>query len=317
MSGYAVIWIGLGSVAVFAFVALLLAVLPGAKAQPSRSLAAVLAADQSTPVVFDSRPDAVPMLSSLLSRTTWQRSMQIKIVRAGLLLRPSELIAISVTAALLGLVGGFVVGRVMGALLGAILLGLAPLLYIAVREEQRRRALMHQLPDVVDLMAASLRAGHGFSQALKTVSEQGAPPFADEARRSVDELGLGLSLEQALDRMVVRTNQGDIELMCTAVQIQSRTGGNLAEILRTLGEVIRERIRLHGEIAALTAEGRLSGVILVVLPIALGLLLEFVISPGWLQPLFSDPIGHIIFGGGVVAMLVGIVVIRQMLQMDV
>jgi tight adherence protein B len=317
MNWYALIWVLLGSASVFALVALLLAVLSGARAQPSRSLAGVLAAEEATPVVFDSRPDAVPALSRVLSRTNLQRGIQVKIVRAGLLLRPSELIAISATGAMLGLAAGFAARGLLGALLGALVLGLAPWLYIAAREDQRKRALMYQLPDVVDLLAASLQAGHGFSQALKTVSEQGAAPFADEARRSVDELGLGLSLEQALDRMVVRTNQGDIELMCTAVQIQSRTGGNLAEILRTLGEVIRERIRLHGEIAALTAEGRLSGAILLVLPIALGLLLHLVVSPGWLQPLFSDPIGNLILGCGVVAMLVGMVVIRQMLQMDV
>lgn len=312
----AIIWSFLAACAVFLAVAIVLALTSQAKTPADRSLADLLAKSDAEPIDLDTRPDPIPTLSRVLSRTPLQRRIQLAIIRAGLLLRPSELLTISLLGAVLGVSLGFVVRGLPGAALGVLALSLAPWLVIAARQQSRRQALVQQLSDALDLICSGLRAGHGFSEALKTVSEQIAPPFADEARRVVDELGLGLSLDQALDRMIVRTNQPDVELMCTAVQIQTRTGGNLAEVLQTIAGVIRQRTRLRGEVAALTAEGRFTALILLLLPWAMALAMGH-LSPGWLEPLFSDIIGNVILGGGVLAYVGGAYTLHKMLQVDI
>jgi tight adherence protein B len=303
------------SATVFLAVASVLALTAKAKAPVGRSLADLLAKSDAEPIDLDTRPDPIPTLSRVLSRTPLQRRIQLAIIRAGLLLRPSELLTITFSGAILGAAIGFVLRDSLGAALGLLALSLAPWVSIAVRQGNRKKALVAQLSDALDLICSGLRAGHGFSEALKTVSEQMSPPFAEEARRVVDELGLGLSLEQALDRMIVRTDQPDVELMCTAVQIQIRTGGNLAEVLQTIAQVIRERTRLRGEVAALTAEGRFTALILLVLPWGLALAMSQM-SPGWLQPLFKDIMGNLILGAGIVAYVGGAYVLHKMLQID-
>jgi tight adherence protein B len=312
----AIIWAFLAACTVFLTVAFVLALTSQAKAPADRSLADLLAKSDAEPIDLDTRPDPIPTLSRVLSRTPLQRRIQLAIIRAGLLLRPSELLTVSLLGAVLGLSLGFVLRGLTGAALGVLVLSLAPWLVIAARQQSRRQALVQQLSDALDLICSGLRAGHGFSEALKAVSEQMTPPFADEARRVVDELGLGLSLDQALDRMIVRTNQPDVELMCTAVQIQNRTGGNLAEVLQTIATVIRQRTQLRGEVAALTAEGRFTALILLLLPWALALTMGR-LSPGWLDPLFSDIMGNLILAGGVVAYVGGAYTLHKMLQVDI
>ncbi len=312
----AIIWGVLTSCTVFLTVAFILALTSRAKAPVDRSLADLLTKSDAEPIDLDTRPDPVPTLSRVLSRTPHQRRIQLLIIRAGLLLRPSELVTLSLLGTVLGVAIGFVIARLPGAALGALALSLVPWVFVVIRQQNRRQALVQQLSDALDLICSGLRAGHGFTEALKTVSEQMSPPFAEEARRVVDELGLGLSLEQALDRMIVRTDQPDVELMCTAVQIQIRTGGNLAEVLQTIGGVIRQRAQLRGEVAALTAEGRFTALILLLLPWVLAFAMGH-LSPGWLEPLFKDIMGNVILGVGIVAYVGGAYVLHKMLQVDI
>ncbi|MFQ6132021.1 MAG: type II secretion system F family protein, partial [Armatimonadota bacterium] len=194
-------------------------------------------------------------------------------------------------------------------------LGLAPWGYLKARQARRKKGLTQQLPDALDLICASLRAGYGFVQAVGTVAREMAPPLRDEARRLADEVRLGLSLDAALQRMMERTGTHDFELMCSAVQIQTRTGGNLAEVLGNLSQVIRARIRLAGEIAALTAEGRLSAGILLALPLVFAGILSY-LSPGYLRPLVLEPFGQVLLAAGAVLMALGAVLIHKMLQVD-
>ncbi len=285
----------------------------------ARRLAAVTKARPQQPAApsepIAGRPDVIPWVTRLLSGTRMQRWLQTQIIQAGLLLRPSELLVLVGLGACVGGLGGFVFGQAVWAAPGALLLGSAPWVYIKIQQARRKKRLTQQLPDALDLMCASLRAGYGFVQALGTVANEMASPLRDEARRLVDEVRLGLSIEAALQRMIERTGTPDFELMCSAVQIQTRTGGNLAEVLGNLSEVIRARVRLAGEVAALTAEGRLSAVILLALPFAFAGILSY-LSPGYLRPLLIEPLGQILLGTGSVLMGVGAVLIHRMLQLD-
>ncbi len=306
-------------VATFGAVAVLLVWSPSIGPQRARALAAVI---DMEPVVVDipegqvgARPDVIPWLTRLLSGTRIQRSLQAQIIQAGLLLRPAELLALTGLGAAVGSIAGHMLYEMIGSATGALVLGLAPWAYIKVRQGIRKKTLMLQLPDALDLICSSLRAGYGFVQAVGNVADQMRAPMRDEARRLVDEVRLGLSLDVALQRMIERTGTHDFELMCSAVQIQTRTGGNLTEVLGNLSEVIRDRIRLAGEIAALTAEGRLSAMILLALPFVFAGLLSY-LSPGYLTPLFTEPLGHIILGAGAVLMAMGVVVIHKLLSID-
>jgi tight adherence protein B len=279
-------------------------------------LQALLTPSRDLGVSLDLRPDVVPGLTRLLSRAQIDHTIQVAIVRAGLLLRPSELIVMSLSGVAVGALVGYLVGGVIGLLIGGAVLGAAPWVMLSMRKNARDRALMLQLPDALDLICSSLRAGHGVSQALKTAAEQCPAPFSQEAGRLVAELSLGIPLQHALGRMIERTGQGDIELMCTAVQIQTRTGGNLAEVLANIASVIRERIELYGEVRALTAEGRLSGVILTLLPPIMAVVLT-IRKPGWLDPLVTDPVGRGILALGAVLLTFGVLATNKILKVDI
>lgn len=293
-----------------------------------RSLRDLLSLSEAEPLDLASRADATPTLSRLLARMAVGRQMQLSIVRAGWALRPAEFVVLSVFCGALGWVVGFAIGRnidagaleviawrlIMGAGL-ALGVGAVPWVVMTGRQLARQQALMRQMPDTVDLMVASLRSGYGYTQVLRAVSERMPAPMGVEAARVVDELTLGLSLHETLDRMIVRANQQDVTLLCTAMQVQARTGGNLSEVLMSIGDVVRERIRLAGEVSALAAEGRMSAGVLVVLPVVMAVVLSYM-RPGWLSPLFTDPVGQLILVGGALAFVIGIYSLNKLTQID-
>ncbi|NSW56059.1 MAG: type II secretion system F family protein [Armatimonadetes bacterium] len=260
--------------------------------------------------------DASPIITGTLQRMGVNRRLQWMLLQAGLLLRPSELVAL-----MLGCAGaGFVIGMVVRQLLGAIVLALVglmiPWFYVSIRISARRRSLGNQLAEALSMMASSLRSGYSFLRAMQVVCDEMDPPISEEFGRLLDELNVGVSQEDALKHLHERCPTPDVELVVTACQIQANVGGNLAEILETAAEMIRERVRLHGEINALTAEGRLSAGILAALPVFLALVVDR-LSPGYLQPLFSTKPGLIMFGGASVAMLAGLALIKKMLNIQI
>jgi tight adherence protein B len=261
-------------------------------------------------------PDPSPLLSRLLDRVGATRKLQWRLLQAGLLVRPSELMVL-----VLGLAGGgFIVGMVVrGPLLAmamAAVAGWLPFVWIGARHQKRSKALIDQLAEALAMMASSLRSGYSFMRAMQVVRDEMDPPISEEFGRVLDELNVGVSHERALRHLLERCPQGDIELVVTACQIQATVGGNLAEILDTTAGMIRERVRLQGEISALTAEGRLSASILIALPVLLGLIVNH-LSPGYLTPLIQTHIGMMLSIGACSGMLMGMLVIRKMLQVQI
>jgi len=261
--------------------------------------------------------DHVPIITNLLRRTEIQNALQLEILRAGWLLRPSELIAIIVGAALTGAFIGLVTSQrwpvaILGAGIGAVI----PWVMLKTRQSSRAKALNAQIPEAMDMLASALRSGFSFLRGLQLIASQMHPPISQEFFQVVEEVQFGASVSEALDNLIDRTHDYDLELVVSAVQTQLEIGGNLAEILDNIGGMIRERVKLSGEIAAATAEGRLSAGILLALPFGIAFVMN-ITNPGYMAPLFTTSLGHILLLIGVVLMGLGAVVIKKLVTIDI
>jgi tight adherence protein B len=191
-----------------------------------------------------------------------------------------------------------------------------PRLWVGQRISGRLNAFNRQLPDTITLLSNSLRAGSSFLQSIELVSRESPPPMGEEMGRVVREVNLGLGNDEALKNLVRRIKSDDLDLMVTAIAIQTQVGGNLAEILDTIAFTIRERVRIKGDISTLTAQGRYSGYLVALLPIGLAAVLN-VINPAFMQPLFTEAIGRILIGVGVTLMAIGFFAIRKITDIKV
>jgi tight adherence protein B len=261
-------------------------------------------------------PDPAPLLTGFLQRSPLGRQLQAELLRGGLLLRPSEFFIIMGICAGTGCVIGWQLGHHWAFGLGLGTLGaIAPYMHMKSKQTQRQRRISNQLPDALDLLSSSLRSGHSFLRGLQVVVTQMSPPVTEEFERAVDEVRIGQTLENALQHIVDRTANYDLELVISAVQTQLSIGGNLAEIMDNISSMIRERVRLSGEIAAATAEGRMSAGILGGMPFGMAFLIN-IISPGYISPLFHSALGLALLGAAGGMMLTGVLIIRKMLEID-
>ncbi len=265
----------------------------------------------------EAQADSVPLVTKLLHGTRLYNAMQWELLRAGLLIKPSEMIVIAVAAG----IGTYMVGLTLPPSLitraFSLLLGLAsPWIYVQIRKQYRYRLLITQLPEALQLIASSLRSGFSILRAIEVVANEMPAPISQEFRWVLDEVNVGVSMERAFTHMVQRTASPDVKLMVTAIQIQAAVGGDLAEVLETTSAMIRERFQLTAEVAALTAEGRLSAVILGGLPIGLALFIHM-LNPEYLRPLTTEPLGVGMMIGAASLMMFGMLIIKNMLNVDV
>lgn len=196
-------------------------------------------------------------------------------------------------------------------LLGVVI----PPLMVRQAVQKRIKKFSFQLKDSLAIMSNALRAGFSFVQAMDLVGREMTDPIAKEFMRTYREMNLGSSMEDALQNLVKRVASEDLDLLVTAVLIQRQVGGNLAEILDNISFTIRERIRIQGEIKTLTAQGRISGYIIGLIPPALAMILLF-LNPSYMSPLFHSPIGWGLLGGACVSQVVGIVLIKKIVTID-
>ncbi len=263
------------------------------------------------------RADPLPGLSRALETTAFWDNVQLELLRAGLMLRPSEAVIACMISALVGLVLGWVL---TGQLIHGILLGglglAAPYMYMKQRAAKRVANLTSQLPDALDMLSAALRSGYALSRGFQVVASQMHPPISEEFERVLHEVQVGIAMSEALDGLQMRCGSYDLELVVAAIQTQLTMGGNLSEVLDKIAGMIRERVRLQGEINAATSEGRMSASILVAMPIVMAVLIS-IINPGYLDPLFKERIGLMMLLGAALLMISGIVIIRKMLDIDI
>ncbi|HEX9158175.1 MAG TPA: type II secretion system F family protein, partial [Syntrophales bacterium] len=191
-----------------------------------------------------------------------------------------------------------------------------PLLVVLRKRSNRLRTFESLLPDALDLVTGALRSGMAFSGALQVVAEESPDPISKEFTIVFEEHRLGIDLQESLRNMTQRVDSRELRIFVTAVLLQKETGGNLAEILEGTADIIRDRFRILGEVRTLTAQARLSGVILAILPISLAVVLS-VISPGYLMILVKDPVGPMIISVAVGLQVIGFLVIRRIISIKV
>lgn len=257
-------------------------------------------------------------LSRYFESPQWTRSVEHKLTRAGLMLRGSEFLVICLGTALAGALALFVFTKGKGAfaLLGAAVGYWLPFLVLRVKIDRRTKAFNDQLGDALILIANSLLTGYSFLQSIDMVAREMPAPISQEFSRVLKEMNLGVTTEDALNNLAKRVDSDDLDLVITAVLIQRQVGGNLAEVLNNIANTIRGRIKIKGEIKTLTAQGRISGLVVGCLPFGLGLVL-YALNPEYIQPLFSQPAGQAMLAAALVSQMIGIIFIRKIVNIDV
>lgn len=194
--------------------------------------------------------------------------------------------------------------------------GLLPYAYIRRRRKKRLYAFEEALPEAIDLLGRAIRAGHPLSAGLKMVAEETRDPIASEFRRTHEENRFGLPFEDAILAMADRVNIVDVRILVTAILIQREVGGNLAEVLDNLASVIRARFTIRRQLRVYTAQGRFSGYVLAVLPIATGGAI-YALNPSYMRLLFTDPIGKLMLITAVVFQIIGFLWIRKIVDIEI
>lgn len=201
-------------------------------------------------------------------------------------------------------------------LAGAAAIGVMPILHVMRLRIKRLKQMERQLPDAVDMIARALRAGHSFAGALGMVGQEMKAPIGPEFRTTFEEINYGVALDEAMTNLAIRVPVADLRYFVIAVLIQRESGGNLAEILDTIGTMVRERLKLFDKIRVLSAEGRLSAWILGLLPFCTaGLIL--VVNPGFMKVLWEDPIGWRMIGAALTSMFFGVLWMRKIIRIRV
>ncbi|MDB5854714.1 MAG: tadB [Herminiimonas sp.] len=292
----------------------------GAKRLQQRlsALSASLDASGRTRILKQRMLRELPTLERLFLRMPRAARLQRSIHQAGLDWTGSNLVFIS---AMFGIAIFIAVtslahqSALTGLLLGA-LAAAVPRLYVAYRRSRRLRKIEEQLPDGLDLMVRALRSGHAFSSSLQMLGEEMAEPIAGEFGIVHDEVNFGVSLQQALTNLSTRVPTTDLRYFVVAVMIQRESGGNLAEVLTNLSRLVRERLKLRYKIKVLSSEGRLSAWILSLMPFAMAGLLN-IFNPGFMSPLWTDPLGVTIVKYMLVMMALGILIIVKIIKIRV
>lgn len=252
-----------------------------------------------------------PLLQQLLERLPPAGALDRLLLQAGSGQTVAQVLGWSVLALLAGLASGALLGLALPLQLGLGALGAALPCWRLLRARQRRLArIEQQLPEALDLMGRSMRAGHAFPTALKMVGDELRAPLGSEMRIVFDEVNFGVAMGDALGNLASRVPSTDLRYFVVAVLIQRETGGNLAELLGRISAIIRDRLTLLGEIRTLSAEGRMSAWILSLMPFAVALMMQLS-SPDFLRLLYTDPGGRKMLTMALVMMGLGILVIRK------
>jgi tight adherence protein B len=308
------------SAAVFA----LMALFDQRKAQ-ARVLRDRLSSVKSTPET--SLPDVALLRDELLSQipafdTLLRRSERISLlqkmlaqgnvdVRAG-----NFLMLCAVSAVILAFVAFLAGGNALFGWAGFVLGFFLPYAYASHMRKKRFQQFEEKFPEAIDTLARAVRAGHAFTTALEMIANEVSEPVAGEFRQLYEEQKFGLPVRDALLNLADRIPLVDVKFFVTAVMLQRETGGNLAEILDNLSYVIRERFKILRQVRVHTAQGRLTMVLLMALPPTIVVIMR-ILNPGFISPLFSDPIGHALIVGGITLQTLGYFVIRRIIRIQV
>jgi tight adherence protein B len=257
--------------------------------------------------------------SDLLKRFSIIERLDLVIEQSGRKTTSSKLIVLSLFILAAGLVIGLRISllpAVVGGALGAVIGGSLPIVILLHKRTKNLEEFEKQLPEALDFLSRSMRAGHGFSIAMELLASDSPDPLGSAFRRVSNDMQLGSALDVALGKLAVLVPLLDVRFFVSSVLLQQETGGNLSEVLAKLALIIRERFRLKGQVKAVSAHGRITGLVLVLMPVVVAIIM-MITSPQYLIDLAADKIGRMMIYGAICGQIVGYFVIRKIINIKV
>lgn len=262
----------------------------------------------------DTRMSSIPFLNIFLGRffAVGTRHIMNLIEQSGLKIKAGEFLLLMLC---LSVIGTVVVDMFMHIKFVGLALGFLSILILKILIAKRKQDFLVQLPQALDMLSNDLRAGSDVQSGLKHLSEEFKAPLGEEFAKVVMEINLGLSLNEALTNLTNRINLVDVQILCTGIIINRELGGNLSELIVTISNTVRERFKLEGMIKALTAENKMTSIILLVLPIGLYFILNM-IAPDAYGSFATDPLGSKVLIGCGISMTIGFIIIKKVTTME-
>jgi len=259
----------------------------------------------------------VPFLNKILLRIPGPQRLDRFLQQANAQYRLGVFILLTIILALTGFFGGVLItGNYVLSIIIAPALAIIPFFYLCRKKKKRMEKFQRQLPEGLELIARSLKAGHSFPSGMKLAADEFDDPLGPEFDETLNEINFGVSVPDALKNLTDRIDCHDLKFFVISVILQRETGGNLAEIIESLAYIIRERFKLYGKVKILASEGKLSAIILCAIPFLLIIALRF-INPDYINTLFTEPAGRIMAGIAACMMVMGILVMKKMVNIKV
>lgn len=276
---------------------------------------AAASAGPALSILKEERASSLEFLNKLLEGRNFTANLALQLEKAGSKQTVGAFLLMVAVAGAAGWLIGHRAG-VLGAVVFAVVFALVPFLNLKRLQRKRVKKLEHQLPEAIDMLVNAMKAGYSLQAAMKFIGEEMTDPLGPEFTRFYDEQRLGVDVRLALNNLAARSDTLDLKMFVTALLIQRESGGNLAEVMTNLSTLMRERVALRGEIDTLTAEPRMSAVVLTMLPIALFALIN-VMNRDYVLPLYNTDTGHMLLIYGAVSIMIGYFVLRRMGNVDV
>jgi tight adherence protein B len=277
-------------------------------------------AEQATPDVALLRDEVlsrIPAFDTFLRRSDRVSELQKMLAQGSVDVRAGNFLMLcAVSAVVFAAIAVIAAGNPLFGWAGGVLGFFIPYAYASHMRTKRFQKFEEKFPEAIDTLARAVRAGHAFTTALEMIANEVSEPVAGEFRQLYEEQKFGLPVRDALMNLADRIPLVDVKFFVTAVMLQRETGGNLAEILDNLSYVIRERFKILRQVRVHTAQGRLTMVLLMALPPTIVLIMQL-LNPGFIRPLFTDPIGHALIVGGITLQTMGYFVIRRIIRIQV
>ena len=265
----------------------------------------------------------IPALDTILRRSERVSRLQILLDQAGITMRAGNVLILSLIGGAVFATGGYILTEpllrneaLLFTFVAAVLGAIIPYSYASWRRNRRFQKFEESFPEAMDTLARAVRAGHAFTMAIEIICNELNEPIATEFRKLYEEQKYGLPVREALLNLTERMPLVDVKFFVTAVMLQRETGGNLAEILDNLSYMIRERFKILRQVRVYTAQGRLTMMLLMGLPPTI-VVTMLILNPGFIRPLFDDPIGHMLLAAGISLQTTGYFVIRRIIRIQV
>lgn len=267
-------------------------------------------------VLRETSMSTVPWFNRFLEKMRWAANVNKLIKQADAKGSAGVYLLLCALLAIVGFYVGILSDRIWVSFVLAFIFGNIPLWRLKMQKRKRVDRFQTQLPEALDLMARALKAGHTFGGGMRMVADEFNDPIAGEFRQTLDEINYGMDADRALYNLLERVDSTDLKFFVVSVNIQRETGGNLSEIMDKISSLVRERFVLFGKIKVLSAEGRLSALILVLLPFALAGVL-YIVNPGYISLLWTRELGQGMAWSAVILLAVGVFFTRKIVRIEV